>query len=901
MRRNSKELDAIVDKTMADIRSESVDPKVISEAAARVWSQVSAENRPAVIHQTVMEHIGDCADFQSLIPAFLNGELSEARSLLLRDHTHECVPCRRAMNEAKAVRGGTQRRSTAPVVKTPFLPRPVIRWAIAATVILAVGLLALPVIQRYVPFGGALDTTVLAAEGSVYQVSDSGNRSLAPGAKIGRGDVVRTAKDGHAVLKLADGSTVELKDRSELSIDKNGRDTTIHLDRGNVIVHAAKQVGGQLYVATDDALVGVKGTIFSVNRGVKGSRVSVVEGQVRLDHAGTESLLNAGEQGATNPALEAVPVQDEISWSRDAAKYLDLLSQISAVRKELNRVAMPGVRYSTTLLDLMPDNTVFYAAVPNLAQSIAESNRIIEARIAQNPALRSWWETKEGGAKGLAGMQPTIEKIRQFGEVLGDEIAVGAEMDSEGKPVGPLVLAALKDSAGFRKLLDEQLKAAGTTEKGGPKVVIVEDLFNAQPSAADANKQLYIWIHDNLLVATPRLQQLQAMAVRVQSGEVSQFQTSPFHQRIGDVYHDGAGILVAADLEKIIATQVEGNSALAQDKHVEGLKQLGVTDLKYFVAEQKENQGKSHSRAMLGFNQSGKGITSWLAAPGPMGSLNYISPDANVVAAFVVKQPVGLVDDLLGFIETAAPDFGKHLKQAEAEHNLDLRSDIAAPLGGEFAFAIDGPILPTPSWKMVFEVNDPVRMQQSVERVVAEVNKEGAKHGLQLLAWDNSDVDGRTFYKIRSVQFGLEVNYAFVNGYLVAAPSRALVDLAIRYHDSNVTLRTSKRFLSTLPSDGNANFSAIFYHDLAPLIAPIAQRLAENGAGGTDDRKRAIAELAADTPPTLAYAYAYGDRIIVAADTEGGPFGLGPASLMGMPNALGIQQILQSAIHGYKK
>jgi len=48
-----------------------------------------------------------------------------------------------------------------------------------------------------------------------------------------------------------------------------------------------------------------------------------------------------------------------------------------------------------------------------------------------------------------------------------------------------------------------------------------------------------------------------------------------------------------------------------------------------------------------------------------MGSLDYISPDANVAAAFVVKQPSALVDDILGFIETAAPDFGKHLKQAE--------------------------------------------------------------------------------------------------------------------------------------------------------------------------------------------------------------------------------------------
>jgi len=32
-------------------------------------------------------------------------------------------------------------------------------------------------------------------------------------------------------------------------------------------------------------------------------------------------------------------------------------------------------------------------------------------------------------------------------------------------------------------------------------------------------------------------------------------------------------------------------------------------------------------------------MASWLAAPGPMGALEFISPDANVVAAFVVKEP----------------------------------------------------------------------------------------------------------------------------------------------------------------------------------------------------------------------------------------------------------------------
>jgi hypothetical protein len=54
--------------------------------------------------------------------------------------------------------------------------------------------------------------------------------------------------------------------------------------------------------------------------------------------------------------------------------------------------------------------------------------------------------------------------------------------------------------------------------------------------------------------------------------------------------------------------------------------------------------------------------------------------------------------------------------------------------------------------------------------------------------------------------------------------------------------------------------------------------------------------MAADMPPTLAYAYAQGDSITFAANTEGGPFGLSPATLLGMPNSLEIQHILQQGL-----
>jgi len=55
--------------------------------------------------------------------------------------------------------------------------------------------------------------------------------------------------------------------------------------------------------------------------------------------------------------------------------------------------------------------------------------------------------------------------------------------------------------------------------------------------------------------------------------------------------------------------------------------------------------------------------------------------------------------------------------------------------------------------------------------------------------------------------------------------------------------------------------------------------------------------MAAASEPTLAYAYAYGDHIEVAANTEGGPFGLSPATLLGMPNAFELHHILEQGMH----
>ena len=878
--------DKILDQITAEIRNEKIDEAKMSAAADRVWARVSTAagesevKTPAGHH--IEGHIEGCADFQSLIPAYLAGKLSEARSLLLVDHTHECIPCRKAMNNA---RRPTIRTATAKPSR--FTMQPMMRWAIAAALVIGIGLLAIPFAQRFWPFGD-FEATVQAAEGQVYQIANTETAAVTTGAKLQKDERVRTAKDARAVVRLSDGSLIEMRERSELFLTKTGKETTIHLSRGSIVVEAAKQKDGKLFVESGDSLVSVTGTVFSVNNGTKGSRVSVIEGEVNLNHSGKDRVLRPGEQATTNPSISLIPVKDEVAWSRNANHYREVLSALASVNTDLRNVEQPSERNSTHLLDLMPENTVVYAALPNLASTIAESHRIIQERMSHNEALRVWWEKEQAG-RGQ-NMDQVVETIRQFGSYLGDEIAVSVAIDQKGEPGEPLVLAELKNSAGFREFLEQQIGQYSGDQKSKAKLVFVESPKTAV--AVDGNDQLYVWIQDNLFAGSPKLQQLQNLENVIAGGGQSSFTATPFRSRIAQVYQEGAGLVVAANLEKVVEqTKAERMKDSDAAKNESALQQLGILSVKYFVLNQKDSNGKTNTEASLSFSDTQRGIPSWLAAPGPMGSLEYISPDANVVAGFVVKNPASMVDDLLGVLETVAPDLRKTLEQQATARGLNVRDDIAMPLGGEFAFAIDGPILPMPSWKLVFEVNEPAHLQSTLERVVEEVNKEAAKFGKKGLAWQQADLGGRKYYTLKSSDFGLvEVNYTFANGYMIVAPSRGLVERALTVRDSGFSLLHSAKFTAGLPADGNANFSAVFYHNIGGLVPAGLASTAEKLPSGPSEAVKAIT---ADMPPTLAYAYATGDSITFMANTEGGPFGLSPATLLGMPNSLEMQNIIQ--------
>src|SRR5262249_25134413 len=123
----------------------------------------------------------------------------------------------------------------------------------------------------------------------VLETPDGQSRWIYAGAAFG--------SDG-GVLTLRDKSRVEIRPMSEVLLERATDGVRIHLGEGMIIVNAAKQRKGRLYVQTKDMTVSVVGTVFVVNAEKTGSRVAVLQGEVQVQQGPTEKHLRSGEQVA---------------------------------------------------------------------------------------------------------------------------------------------------------------------------------------------------------------------------------------------------------------------------------------------------------------------------------------------------------------------------------------------------------------------------------------------------------------------------------------------------------------------------------------------------------------------------------------------------------------------------
>src|SRR5205807_4780637 len=182
----------------------------------------------------------------------------------------------------------------------------------------------------------------------------------------------------------------------------------------------------------------------------------------------------------------------------------------------------------------------------------------------------------------------------------------------------------------------------------------------------------------------------------------------------------------------------------------------------YLTLEHREMDGKPESRADLMFSSERQGVASWLAAPASMGSLEFVSPEASMVSSAVIKNPRSIMEEIFKMIGAADANFSQHVSEFESKTGVNVLDDLAAPLGGEVTMAFDGPMVPTPRWKLIFEVYDPATLQSTIEKLIDNVNREATDQGhpLQLT---KRQVNSRTYFSISSSRHpNVEMDYTFV-------------------------------------------------------------------------------------------------------------------------------------------
>jgi hypothetical protein len=728
-------------------------------------------------------------------------------------------------------------------------------WAVASALALLVG--GSFVYRAYWQVPPGVRAEVQSIDGSAYRIAADGDRLLAVGDSLADGEHVRTSGGGHAVLRLADGSTVEVNERSVLEVGARGHNTTVTLDDGGLIVEAAKRDTGHLYVKTPDCRVAVTGTVFSINTGIKGSRVAVLQGTVDVQHSGIDSLIQAGDQVATSDNLTPSPVAQQIAWSHDRDKYLPLLAQFATLERSIEQIPFPQSRFSSDILDKVPADTLLYISIPNLGQFLSEANQVFQDQLKQSPALQQWWN--QAHAQNSGDFNELIEKVHQTSKYLGDEIVAVAVQQSNNPAVA--ILADVKQG-GLDDYLRKQFPSSGAS--AGLHILGEGELAAAHVSAMDDERKSggYALIRSDKAIFSNSIAALKIVDAQLNSGS-SGFASSPFGKQVASAYTRGAGILLAADLQQMVA----GKHVFAHEATHEkqAFEKSGIQDVSYLIAEHRETNGEPENRLHLQFSGPRHGVASWLAAPAPIGSLAFITPNAAIAVAALSKDPAAIADDIMSMTMSKHGDENQEWTEAENKLQINFRAELAATLGGDFLLALDGPVLPTPSWKAVIEVNDSQLLEQTLEKLADALRSQTKSNNAHSIVIESADVSGKRFYSLQDTSTGTTfAQYTFANGYMIVAPTRALIMEALQTYASGDSLGHSAAFRALLPKDADENYSAIAYQNLTPVLTPLLSQFSGDSAD-------ALRQLAADARPTAICAR--GDESSIEASSDSHLFG----------------------------
>jgi hypothetical protein len=623
--------------------------------------------------------------------------------------------------------------------------------AAAAALFFAVLYLGREAIDGMMAPGGPR-ATVVSADGGLYRLPVG---ALEAGASIGEQESIRTAPGAHAVLRLADGSMVKVNERTELFVTAAWSGQAIHLQRGDIIVKAAKQRRGSLRVLTRDSIASVKGTVFAVSAGMGGSVVSVVEGSVAVNQPGREVVLSPGQQAASIPAL-ASSVATAVAWSPDAASYLELLGSFAKIERGLANFT-DDLRTNSALLSYLPAGAVVYGTIPNPGVTIDRVLALVEEQSAQNATFAAWWNSETGQE-----LRQILDRVQSVNPMLGDEIVLCASV-SGSEPV-PIVIAKVQPGrqAELTSVLEKLFTEAG--ESSG-SFTVSDDLMVVSSSPANL-----AWAVSNLALGAG----------------------SPFAAAIRDRYRRGVGWLIAIDAPPVVTMAAEDDAPPVE--------LAGMIGMKYIFVEQRAPAGAEENEVTFTFQGTRTGMASWLADSGSGGAAEYLPADVLVAAYVSTREPLQLFEELTAQLTRLDPEFEPAMATLDEKLGAGFIQNLTASLGTEAAFALSGFSASGPTWVMASVVNNPQVIDYSLQRLVEAFNAElGPDEQDKRIVLEQETAGGRTWSTIRPGGLPLGFTWTYDQGYMVMGSDRGVAERAIATRNGGSQLVWSPEFLGQLP------------------------------------------------------------------------------------------------------
>lgn len=780
-----------LEQALEAMRNEPVPTGEMSAAQERVLARLMAQ-APSV-----------CAQFQSELAAYLKDELPASRRTLMDDHLGRCAECRRLYAEAK----GERKVVVLPKV-VEKKARPVWqRWAIAA----GVGLVALyagrdRVDSLLAPSGPR--ATIERASGQVYGLTDV---ALGQGATLGEAQVVRTGAGAHAVLRLADGSAVEMNERSQLFVHAAWSGATVQLDHGDVIVQAAKQRRGHLRVRTRDSEASVKGTVFAVSTGMTGSVVAVVEGSVEVNQPQFNKLLTPGQTAGSTPTLRGLTAEQAVAWSAEKEKYIALLAEFSKLEKQIAALPSAELRTQPTLVQYLPSNVAAYGVAPNISGMLDEAERLAEQRAEQSPTFAEWWQSKTG-----EHVREMLAKVHEVMPLLGEEVGfVLAKGPAGADDRVPMVIAEVNSGqqAAVRKALAPMVE--GVNFGVNDKVVVITD-----------SQAHLLW----------------AM------GQLGQGAASDFAADVTQRYQRGVGWLVALNTQAFHMSSTERVSVLT-----------GGTPLKTVFFEQRSLEGQDENEATLTFAGARAGIASWLAPAGASGAAEYITSDALMAFSGSTKEPSQMFSELTNLMGSVNPKFQSELAEAQSKLGIDFANDLASALGTDFAVAIETASLPLPGWIAAAEVYKPGTLDGTIAKMVEAFNAQvPAEYQSRKLTMGQQTIDGRLWETVKPAGAPTTLYWTYDRGYIVMSTDLAVAQRALKTRDGGFTLTRSAQFTRLLPAATGVHPSGFLWMNTKGALDSLSAVVSSP----------ALKSLSQDRDPILVVVNGETERIRVASRTR---------------------------------